>query len=192
MDSKASISNLNPQDETKAETETTTDRLTTSKVQPASAFLRKRVHEIHSKYSGSRKSSEDTTGLRRQIRMENTFRLSPEDNQRFIAYKIQPRIEELISEKVTSCQKNNSGVYNAKTFAILTRELADNIRREAKNLGIQRYKIVAHVVVGQNFEQDTRVASRCLWNTDFDNSITVTFNLNKIFVVASLYVLYSE
>ena len=124
--------------------------------------------------------------------MENSYKLSPDENSRFIAYKIQPRIYELIQEKVTNCQKNSSGIYNAKMFGILTRDLADNIRREAKNLGIPRYKIVAHVVIGQNFDQDTRVASRCLWNTDYDNSMTVTFSLNKIFVVASLYVLYCE
>ena len=172
------------QDDTKAETETTSDRLTTSK-------YKKRVNESVTKYSGSRKSSEDTTGLKRQIRMENTYKLSPDDNSRFIAYKIQTKIFDLIQEKVTNCQKNNP-VYSQKVFKHLTNELADNIRREAKQLGIPRYKIVAHVVVGQNFEQDTRVASRCLWNTDYDNSMTVTFSLNKIFVVASLYVLYSE
>jgi hypothetical protein len=176
------------QDDNKAETETTSDRLTTSKA--ASAF-KKRVNESITKYSGSRKSSEDTTGLKRQIRMENTYKLTPDENCRFIAYKIQTKIFDLIQEKVNICQKNHP-VYSHKVYKHLTSELADNIRREAKNLGIPRFKIVAHVVVGQNFDQDTRVASRCLWNTDFDNSMTVTFNLNKIFVVASLYVLYSE
>lgn len=180
------------QDDNKAETETQSDRLTTSKMTAsASTFFKKKVHEIHSKHSGSRKSSEDTTGIRR-TRFENSYRLGPEISQRFVAYKIQPKIQALVAEKLALCQKNNNNIYNAKAYSILSRDLADSIRREAKNIGIPRFKILAHVVVGQDLGQDLRVASRCLWNMEYDNSITVHFTLNKIFVVASVYVLYFE
>ena len=57
-------------------------------------------------------------------------------------------------------QKSNSNGYNPKVSAALTRELADSIRREAKNMSVPRYKIVVHVVVGENTGQDARVASR--------------------------------
>lgn len=103
----------------------------------ASKPIRKRMGDHLSKYSGSRKSSVDTTNtgnLKNMPKIENTFKLAPDDNKRFYAYKIYPNILELVQEKLQLSEKMNPNGYNPKSCATLTRELADSIRREAKNL----------------------------------------------------------
>ena len=100
-------------------------------------MMRKKLGDHLSKYSGSRKSSVDTTNtgnVKNIPKIENTFKLAPDDNKRFYAYKIYPNILELVQEKLQLSEKMNSNGYNPKACATLTRELADSIRREAKNL----------------------------------------------------------
>jgi hypothetical protein len=149
-----------------------------------------------SKYSGSRKSSVDTTNTNiktaHAVRLENTFKLGPEENKKFFAYKLQPTVLELLTEKMDNCEKANQSGYNAKACATLTCDLADSIRREAKNLSVPRYKIVVHVVTGENQEQDVRVGSRCLWNLEYDNCISVSYKTKHIWASAVIYVLYAE
>jgi hypothetical protein len=98
---------------------------------------RRKMGDHMSKYSGSRKSSVDTTNtgnVKNMPRIENTYKLAPDENKRFYAYKIYPNILELVQEKLQLSEKMNPNGYNPKACATLTRELADSIRREAKNL----------------------------------------------------------
>jgi hypothetical protein len=170
--------------------ETISDRLTTTKT---SANVSRKHKQQFTNYSGSRKSSQDTTGMGKGfVKFENNYRLLPKEDQRFVAYKIQPKLHEIITEKLKQTESNGVAVYNHREASRLSRELADAIKREAKNHSIPRYKLVSHVLVGQNLGQDTRVASRCLWNTEFDNSITFTVTNKSFFVTTSLYALYCE
>jgi tctex1 domain-containing protein 2 len=156
---------------------------------------RRKMGDHMSKYSGSRKSSVDTTNtgnVKNMPKIENTYKLSPDENKRFYAYKIYPNILELVQEKLLQSEKISPSGYNPKACATLTRELADSIRREAKNLSVPRYKIVVHIVVGENAGQDTRVASRCLWNTEFDNCVSISFKAKYTWASAVIYVLYTE
>ena len=180
-------------DDSKFDTKTESDAVTVTKA--SSIANRKKIADHVSKYSGSRKSSVDTTNTANQKnlpRAENTYKLAPDENKRFYAFKLHANILELVAEKMENCEKMNPTGYNPKVAANLTRELADNIRREAKNQSIPRYKIVVHVVVGENSGQDGRVASRCLWNTDFDNCVSISHKTKFMFCSAVIYVLYSE
>lgn len=164
----------------------------------SSGFVAKKKNTDHlSKYSGSRKSSIDTTNTGNNLkgvvpRIENTYKLSPDENKRFYAYKIYPNILELVTEKMLKSESENANGYNSRACASLTRELADSVRREAKNLSVPRYKVVVHIVIGENTGQDIRVASRCLWNTDFDNCVSVAYKTKHMWISAVIYVLYSE
>jgi len=171
------------------------EAVTISAAKASGVSRKKNVSDHVSKYSGSRKSSVDTTntGLAKNVpRIENTYKMSPDENKRFYAYKIYSNILELVTEKMNNCEKLNPACYNTKAAANLTRDLADNIRREAKNLSVPRYKIVVHVVIGQNNGQDGRVASRCLWNTDYDNCVSIQYKSKFMWASAVIFVLYAE
>jgi len=170
------------------------DRSDSVSVVNKSSFAKKKGIDYVSKYSGSRKSSIDTTNTANRVvlKMENTYKLSPDENKRYYAYKMYPNILELITEKIQLCEKENSNIYNGKAFELLTRDLADSVRREAKNMSVPRYKIVVHLVLGGNTGQDVRVGSRCLWNTEFDNCVSVSYKSKLVWCSAVIYVLYSE
>jgi hypothetical protein len=158
------------------------------------------VNDHLSKHSSSRKSSADTTTLNNgghhhrlnHLRLENTFKLAPDESKKFFIFKLQPSLLELLEEKMAQVEKINPTGYSGRASVALTRDLADSIRREAKNLSVPRYKIVVHVVIGQNLGQDLRVASRCLWNTDYDNCVTISHKTRYMWASVVVYVLYTE
>ena len=163
----------------------------------ATALLKSKKNVELSKYSGSRKSSIDTTnnllaGMKNQYRLENTYKLSPDENKRFYAYKIYSNLMDLVAEKTALSEKNSPDGYNQKACSYLTRDLADNLKRETRMLCSPRYKVVVHIVVGEKNGQDVRIASRCLWNTEFDNCVTLSHSGKHVWVSAVIYVLYTE
>ena len=91
-DSKTNDSEVNDAATTKARSERT-------------VTTRKKYGDHLSKYSGSRKSSVDTTNTATKnnnaiSKIENTYKLCPDENKRFYAYKIHPYMLELITEKI--------------------------------------------------------------------------------------------
>ena len=163
----------------------------------ANRNLRKGEFSSHqSKHSGSRKSSVDTSNTANTkntlFRLENTYKLGPDENKRFFAYKLQPNIVEFVVERMNNSEKLNPSGYNPKAVAALTRDLADSLRREAKNMSTPRFKVVVHVVAGENNQQDVRVGSRCLWNIDYDNCVSVSHKTKYVWASVVIYVLYTE
>lgn len=55
-----------------------------------------------------------------------------------------------------------------------------------------RYKIVVQVVLGENKGQGTRIASRCLWETDTDNSASYAYKSDALWCVAMVFGCYTE
>lgn len=143
-----------------------------------------------SKFSSSRKSSSataETNFYKSNIpRVENTFKLSPDDNKRFYAYKLKPIIQSTI---VSEIEKADAQSIKGQH---LTMELADIIRSLTKDMYQPRYKVLVFVAVGDNKGQDLRVASRCLWNTEFDNCVSVSHTTKNLWASAIVYILYSD
>ncbi len=70
----------------------------------------------------------------------------------------------------------NSGVTYAKQLAGLGNLVRSKIKSHLSSTtgsGDERYKIVVHLTVFQTTAAGLHVTSRCLWNTDTDNSITI-------------------
>ena len=82
------------------------DAATTKARSEKTVTTRKKYGDHLSKYSGSRKSSVDTTNTANTknnntvSKIENTYKLNPDENKRFYAYKIHPYMLELITEKI--------------------------------------------------------------------------------------------
>ena len=153
---------------------------------------------VASRFVGSRKSSIDTTvtGVHSTKmaapRFENTYRLGPDESKKFHAYMFDSNISELVREKLNNWEKANGAYGNGKSVEHLTMELIESIRREVKNLSLPRYRIVTHVVVGENANQDVRVTSRCLWNTDTDNYVTLSHRTKHLWASVVIYAVYFD
>ena len=90
----------------------------------------------------SRKSSQDAAFQR--VKLQNTYRVGPEEHEKFKAHKIEARLY----EQLESMLKNEK--YDAARSTALTKEISQEIMRETLNVMINsRYKFVSHVVIGE-------------------------------------------
>ncbi|XP_039267341.2 uncharacterized protein LOC120342533 isoform X3 [Styela clava] len=74
----------------------------------------------------------------------------------------------------------------------LTLKMADEVKDELKQLDFPRYKYVVNVMIGQLKFQGIRVASRCLWDTNVDNSFCVKKEGRHCFVTVLVHAIYYE
>jgi len=120
------------------------------------------------------------------IKYENTYRMAPEQDQRFK----QKAVTDLISECVDRNLKGKE--YEPIEAAQLAKQMSDEIKERAKDATYNRYKLVVQVSIGQKSGQSVRVASRCLWDGSNDNFASYTFENATIFCVANVFALYLE
>ena len=115
----------------------------------------------------------------------NSYELSPV--KRFKVSEVKEIIKGVMHEV-----KNIKNRYEASD-GDLCKSLADEIKRRVKNYGFSRYKILCVVSLLPSCErQNIMIASRCLWNTDFDTFAQETFEMKDFTVVATVYALYYE
>ena len=120
----------------------------------------------------------------RKPTLENTYHTEPK--QRFpegeVREIIKNSLEGLLSEQT----------YSAKECGFLTKLLSSRIIEQVKSLNIERYKLVCLVNVGSKHNQGLMVASRCLWNAEYDTHVTATVENGTLFAVATVYGAYFE
>ena len=73
----------------------------------------------------------------------------------------------------------------------LCKKLSDAINQEVKQLPNPRHKLITIVFISERKLQDMRIASRCLWDTRFDNCVTVEYSNKSLYAVANIYGIYS-
>ena len=119
-----------------------------------------------------------------KITMENTYRTEP-------TRKLPEREVRKIIEKALASALDGEK-YNGNSFGYLTKLLSARILSDVKALNVERYKLVCFVNIGSKQRQRLEIASRCLWNPDFDTSVSATFQNESLFAVASVYGIYFE
>jgi hypothetical protein len=120
------------------------------------------------------------------VKYENTYRLGPDQNQKFNPITIKDIVEEILNENLSH------ETYEPRKVRELIRSVSDDIKLKVKPLIYHRYKIVVSVTIAPNFGQSLVVASRPLWNHELDNCCTVQFQNKKICVVAMIFVVYYD
>lgn len=139
---------------------------------------------------GSRKSSQDLSTGYPRIRLANTYRTEPNsDQERFKPYKLEPKLYNVLEDHLKDKK------YDASKTAQLTKELSQLVMRETRllmNNSSPRYKLVSHVLVGEMKNQDIRHGSRCLWDNNLDNYVSVVYKNSSLFAVATVFALYYE
>jgi tctex1 domain-containing protein 2 len=143
--------------------------------------------QSHSLSHSSRKSSHDIFPAK--VKLQNTYRTEPNEDERFQAYKIEPKLFDLLKEALKGKKYSSiqSGTYS--------KELSQDIMRETRllmNNASPRYKLVAHVAIGEPNGQDVRVGSRCVWDSAFDNCASVVYKNENLFAVATVFAIYFE
>lgn len=115
-----------------------------------------------------------------------TYQLEPKEDERFYPSRAKAILEETLNEKLKGT------TFNSGKSAEITEELAQLIRSKVKELKIPRYKLGVQVFYGEMKGQGLRVASKCLWDPNFDNWASYTFTNESIHCTAIVFGVYME
>lgn len=126
--------------------------------------------------------SEDTTS-----KAENTYRLKPDDDEKFSAVKVRPLMTSVLERHLQGREYENP-----LEASILCATLSGAIKDAIKTLGYSRYKIVCNVIVGEADKESVHVTSRCLWDDAVDTHASVCYEDANFYVVAMVHGLYYE
>lgn len=74
----------------------------------------------------------------------------------------------------------------------MTKVLSEELKDRVKQMGLDRYKLVTNVIMGQRREQGVMITSRCAWDVRLDSYATYTFQNKSLFCTASVYGIYRE
>lgn len=120
----------------------------------------------------------------RQI--ENTYKLTPDDEKKFKPGKVEGVMRDLLKEYLTDVE------YEKTLGQRMSKMLADSIKTRVKEFKWTRYKLVVHVIIGENREQDILAGSRFLWYEDTDTYASATFSNKSLFALAVCFGVYYE
>jgi hypothetical protein len=123
---------------------------------------------------------------RRYVRLENTYKMEPDDDHKVDLVRIRRITSNIIGATIAGYKYDGS---HAKEFTAI---LADRMRNQMKQLPYPRYKIVVQVSIGQKKGQALRVASRCLWDLKWDRHITITKETSDAYVNVTIFFVYTE
>ena len=115
---------------------------------------------------------------------KNTYRTDPVN--KFSRKEVTDVIEEALNEHL------EGQTYNHEFCKATSKKLSDVIKQRVKYIGYNRYKLICLVYMGQVKNQGMRIASRCLWNTQFDNVAEASFRNGELFAVATVFGAFYE
>lgn len=134
-------------------------------------------------FSSWKKPAETTVKDDKKRCFENTYRMEPKT--RFPEGKVRAVIKEALETLASHTYSANHSPFVAK---LLSARVLENV----KQLNIERYKVVCLVTIGSKERQGLRIASRCLWNDQFDTCVTACFEQEHFFAVGTVYGVYYE
>lgn len=153
---------------------TSTRRISVSRRFSASSFV-----------STFRKPTDTTerSQAKNNLLFENTYHLEPKSH--FPEGKVRAVINEALETLA-------SHTYSATHSPFVAKLLSARLLESVKQLNIERYKVVCLVTIGSKESQGLRIASRCLWDVQFDTFVSVCFESARFFAVATVYGIYYE
>lgn len=141
--------------------------------------------------SGASSSSvaQEEEGLKGpQVVYENTYQLAPKDSQKFPTKKAEDIMKSVFLTHLLDSK------YNSDTCKNLTTQITETVKTQVKaELGNNnRFKVVVLVMIGANYGQGARVASRCLWYPQYDRFAQYEYHNESLFAVGIVYGVYYE
>jgi len=123
-----------------------------------------------------------------QVVYENTYQLAPKDSQKFPTKKAEDIMKNVFLTHLLDSK------YNSDTCKNLTTQITETVKTQVKaELGNNnRFKVVVLVMIGANYGQGARVASRCLWYPQYDRFAQYEYHNESLFAVGIVYGVYYE
>ena len=116
---------------------------------------------------------------------QNTYRLQPD--KKFPVEQLQRLMTQILEQELTGLE------YDAAVCSGLAKSLAATIKNRAKTVcSGARFKLLCKVVVGQNGSNAVNIASRCLWNEQFDSFAECSLKNQSVYASACFWGFYCE
>ena len=135
---------------------------------------------------GSEISSTNDNFFVPAVKLENTYKLGPEHNQKFNPLKVQKVVYDILEELFENFK------YDPIKSKEYVKSVSDEIKGKIKPMIFRRYKIIVNLTIGQNLGQNVMISSRSIWNMETDNSCTVEYKNKTMFVIATVFATYFE
>lgn len=100
------------------------------------------------------------------------------------------RIKTTIHELIVSILRGKT--YEPRSCAKDVKYLAERMKMAVKELGLDRYKVIAVVQLGEMKQQGLEVASRSLWDSQRDSFVSTQFQNASLFCIATVFGVYLE
>lgn len=82
--------------------------------------------------------------------------------------------------------------YDAATMKKAASQISFLIREKIKRLHYDRYRIIAHVTIGEKCDQDILMNFLYLWKPEFDHYAIAKYVSNTIFATALVFLIYKQ
>ena len=82
--------------------------------------------------------------------------------------------------------------YDVTSCRDLVQEIAQELKKRVVRMGANRHRIVTYVIIGQKDSNSLSLASRCLWNDNYDVSVEYSYKNGDLFGTALVFGLYFE
>ncbi|KDO35420.1 hypothetical protein SPRG_00268 [Saprolegnia parasitica CBS 223.65] len=116
-----------------------------------------------------------------------TYIMAPTEDEKFRRRKVSGIVAECLQRELDTKEYDEE---DAKQWSTAIADAVKNrIRAECS---FSRYKIIVQAFVGQQKLQDVRIASRCLWDNDYDNHASAEFHNETIWATCIVFGLYSD
>ncbi len=116
----------------------------------------------------------------------NTYRTEPDDDGKFIPSKVEYIIKFILEAHLRKVK------YEPAFCGKLAHDLCAMIKNKTKELNFPRYKLVAHVIIGQDTDQSVQIASQCLWDANVDAYAAATYRNESLYAVGMVFGMYLE
>uniref|UniRef100_A0A7S2JQM3 Dynein light chain n=1 Tax=Cyanoptyche gloeocystis TaxID=77922 RepID=A0A7S2JQM3_9EUKA len=121
--------------------------------------------------------------------VENTYKLNPNDDEKFFPAKVKQAIEDVYAKKKKEWTEL---VYDPRVIEDVSRLLSDEVKEKVKSLGFKRHKIIVQVSIGEMRGQGCRIVSRCLWDSKNDNYASATWQNSSVWISTLVFGTYYE
>jgi hypothetical protein len=113
----------------------------------------------------------------------NDYQIRPNQREKFKAAEAREVIRAILKKKL-----ENLGA--EADMGALSRQIADRVKYQLKDLGKGRYKYVVQVALDQQKGQGVQAATRCFWDFETDAVAFEQFVNDNLFCLVTAYGIY--
>ena len=120
------------------------------------------------------------------VKLQNTYRTEPNENEKFNASRVSSVIESVLSNYLENEE------YEYAKCNKLSETISEILKNRVKDLHYPRYRLISHVIIGQNTGQNIALYSRCLAFEGHDTYATATYKKGSLYACGCVYGIYKE